>query len=190
MKKERPWWCTLHAHQTGTLIIHLLGIRMCIFASHQCTDYVCASYMYAGAGEARMTHVAFAAWEAVYSIQATMAPLRRRPWPLSQSPKKSLSAINIWVERIWVCQTVWRTYGLYLWYVTTFRVTFLSVTHQVRTYVCTHVRTYVLCENGSSIQSLALMRSAIIEHQCLWFELCVTSVSICHSPQHPRFATM
>jgi len=40
-----------------------------------------------------------------------------------------------------------------VWYVTTFRVTFLSVTH--------HVRTYVLSENRSSIQSLALMRSAI-----------------------------
>ena len=70
---------------------------------------------------------------------------------------------SIWVERIWVCQTVWRTYGLYLgarpclWYVTTFRVTFQSVTHHVRT----HVRTYVLCENRSRIQSLALMRSAI-----------------------------
>jgi len=31
-----------------------------------------------------------------------------------------------------------------------------------RTYVCTYVRTYVLCENRSPIQSLALMRSAII----------------------------
>ena len=30
------------------------------------------------------------------------------------------------------------------------------------TYACTHVRTYVLCENRSSIQSLVLMRSAIM----------------------------
>jgi len=54
--------------------------------------------------------------------------------------------------------------GLYLWYATTFRVTFLSVTHghHVRTYVRTHVRTYILCENRASIQSLALMRSAIV----------------------------
>ena len=44
-------------------------------------------------------------------------------------------------------------YGrLYLWYVTTFCVT----------YVRTHVRKYVPCENRPSIQSLALMRSAII----------------------------
>ena len=38
-------------------------------------------------------------------------------------------------------------------YVTTFRMTFLSMTH--------HVRTYILCENRSLIQSLALMRSAM-----------------------------
>jgi len=31
----------------------------------------------------------------------------------------------------------------------------------VRTHARTHVRTYVLCENRSTIQSLALMRSAI-----------------------------
>jgi len=36
-------------------------------------------------------------------------------------------------------------------------MTFLSVTH----HVCTYVRTYVLCEKRSSIQSLALMHSAI-----------------------------
>ena len=44
-------------------------------------------------------------------------------------------------------------YGLYIWYVTTFHVTFLRMTH--------HVRTYILSENRSSIQSLALMHSAI-----------------------------
>jgi len=44
-----------------------------------------------------------------------------------------------------------------IWYVTTFRVTFLSVTHHVHT----HIRTYVLGENRSSIQSLALMHSAM-----------------------------
>jgi len=33
-----------------------------------------------------------------------------------------------------------------------------------RTYVRMHVRTYVLCENRSSIQSLALMRSATNKH--------------------------
>ena len=43
-------------------------------------------------------------------------------------------------------------------YVTTFRVTFLNKTHHIRM----HVRTYVLCENRSSIQSFALMRLPII----------------------------
>ena len=68
------------------------------------------------------------------------------------------STTSIWVKYIWVYQTVWRTYGLYLWpwvgdtYVTTFHMTFLSVTH--------HIRTYILCENRSSIQSISLMRSA------------------------------
>jgi len=63
---------------------------MRIFASCQCADYVCASYT----GVVRMTRVVFAAGEAVQlfdvcSIQAIMAPPRRRPWPPATS-----SAIN------------------------------------------------------------------------------------------------
>jgi len=46
-----------------------------------------------------------------------------------------------------------------VWYVTTFHVTFLSVTH--------HVRTYVLSENRSLIQSLTLTRSAMNPHRLL-----------------------
>jgi len=42
----------------------------------------------------------------------------------------------------------------YAYGMTTFHLTFLSVTH--------HIRTYVLCETRSSIQSLALMCSAIM----------------------------
>jgi len=55
--------------------------------------------------------------------------------------------------------------GAYVWYVTTFCVTFLSMTH--------HVRIYVLCENRSSIQSLVLMCSATSYH----FSFCV---SVCY----------
>jgi len=40
-----------------------------------------------------------------------------------------------------------------------------------RTHVRTYVRTYVLCENRSPIQSLALMRSAIIYVAQSLFEL-------------------
>ena len=97
-----------------------------------------------------------AVWYGVSSIQAAMAPPHRRPRPPSPSPKNAVIYPSIWVEHIWMCQTVWCKYGLYLWYVTTFRRTFLSVTHHVRTYVCT----YVFCENRSSIQSLTLMCSA------------------------------
>ena len=103
-----------------------------------------------GAGEARVARVTIAvrAVFGVRSIQAAMAPLHRQ---------RTLS-INICVSecvRLRDAHTLHMDMaGLSLWYATTFRVTFLSVTH--------HVRTYVLCENRSSIQSLALMRSAII----------------------------
>ena len=88
-----------------------------------------------------------------------MAPLRCCPRPPSPLPKDTVIHPSIWVKHIWTCQTVWHTYGLYLWYVTTFHVIFLSVTHHVRTYVHTYIHTYLRA--WSSIQSLALMRSAI-----------------------------
>jgi len=64
-----------------------------------------------------------------------------------------------------MCQTVWHTYGLYLWpWVGPMYVTILTfhVTFPPRMYICA----YVLRENRSLIQSLALMRSAIT--QLLW----------------------
>ena len=61
-----------------------------------------------------------AVWYGVSSIQAAMAPPRGRPWPPFLSPKHAVVCPSIWVEHIWMCQTVWRKYGLYLWYVTTF----------------------------------------------------------------------
>ena len=82
------------------------------------------------------------------SIQAAMAP--PRPQPPSPSPKSAV--IRISESSI---SDTWPIVPMDT--VTTFRVTFLSVTHHVCTY---HAHTYVLCENRSSIQSLALMRSA------------------------------
>ena len=75
-----------------------------------------------------------------------MAPLCRCPRPPSPSPKNTV--IHPSESSISECVRLCDTHSLYLWYETTFRVTFLSVTH--------HVCTYVLCENRSSIQSLVL----------------------------------
>jgi len=108
---------------------------------------------YAGAGEARCGML-----RTLYSLVFAVSKLR---WPHraiipdlhlhhQRTPSAHLSKLSIHVSE---CVT----YGLYLWYVTTFHVTFLSVTHHVRTHV--YIRTYVLCENRSPIQSLALMRS-------------------------------
>jgi len=71
-------------------------IRMRIFASRQCADYARARASYAGAGEARVARVTFAVGEAsclvfVRSIQASMAPLPRRPRPPSPSSEIYLS---------------------------------------------------------------------------------------------------
>jgi len=111
-------------------------------ASRSCADYGRALYMRPGA-----VRVVFS----VRSIQAAMAPLLHR-----QYLSRAYLNVSDCVTHISLHMA-----GLYLWYATTFRVTFLSVTHHVRTYVRTHARTYVLCENRSPIQSLALMRSAI-----------------------------
>ena len=76
--------------------------------------------------------------------------------------QRTPSTTSIWVEHIWMCQTVWCTYGLYLWcnYIP---LTFLSMIQHTRMYV--HI-IYVLCENRSSIQSLELMHLAMI----IWFD--------------------
>ena len=88
---------------------------MRIFASRGCADYARASY--AVAGEARVARVTFVGLGeklfGVSSIQAAMAPPRRRPRPPSPSPKDAVVHPSIWVEHIWMCQTVWLTYGLY-----------------------------------------------------------------------------
>ena len=47
---------------------NILGIRMRIFASHQCADYACASY--AGAGEVCVVRVTFAVYVGLGEVEA------------------------------------------------------------------------------------------------------------------------
>jgi len=56
--------------------------------------------------------------------------------PSPTSISRMLSFAHLSESRM--CQTVWHTYGLYLWYVSTFHVTFLSMTHHVRMYIRTY----------------------------------------------------
>ena len=117
-------------------------------ASRSCADYGRALYMRPGAGEARVARVTIAV-RAVFSfrsIQAAMAPL---PRPTSASIVKercrprSISESSV-SECVRLCDAHtlhMDMAGLYLWYATTFRVTFLSVTHHVRTYARTYIRT-------------------------------------------------
>ena len=129
---------------------------MRIFTSRQIrAQTTCARvlYMRPGAGEARVARVTIVVG-AVFSVcrtQAAMAPLKE----CCRLRSISESYLNV---SDYVTHTSLHMARLSLWYATTFRVTFLSVTHHVRT--C--IRTYVLCENRSSIQSLVLMRSAIM----------------------------
>ena len=52
--------------------------------------------------------------------------------------QRALSSTNLSELSISECVRLCDThYGLYLWHVTTFRVTFLSMTHHVRTYIRT-----------------------------------------------------
>ena len=126
--------------------------HLCLVPVHRlCADYACASY--AGAGEARVARyvccrrscLVFVASKQWWPRCTVVPDLRLHQKRMPRHPRSTTS--------IWVKQTVKRTYGLHLWYVSTFHVTFPSVTH--------HVGTYVLCENRSLIQSLVLMCSAI-----------------------------
>jgi len=148
---------------------------MRIFASRQCAAY--ARSPYAGAGEARVARLVMFA---VGSLEASclVFVVSKPRWPrvpdLHLHRQKTPSSA-IYLSRAYLnvsdCVThIWPVPRPCLWYVSTFRVTFLSVTHHIRTYVRTHVRTHVLCENRSSIQSLALMRSPTSECKSLWGE--------------------
>ena len=141
--------------------IKLLGIRMHIFASRQFADYARMSYV--GAGEALVARVTFSVGEASCLVFVVSKPR----WPhcavipnLHLHRQRVLSSEHLSESSISECVRLCdaHNYGLYLWYVMTFPVTFLSVTH--------HICTYILRENRSSIQSLALMCSAINFYTC------------------------
>ena len=121
---------------------------MRIFASRQCADYARASY--AGAGEARVARVTFAVGEASCLVFVESKPRWPRCAVVPDLHRQRMPSSAIYLSRAYLsvsdCVTHIRPIYLgatCLWYVTTFRVTFLSVTR--------HVRTYVLCENRSSI---------------------------------------
>ena len=128
---------------------------MRIFASRQCADYAHASY--AGSGEARVARVTFVVGVASCLVFVVSKPrwprcavipdlhLHRQRTPSSAIYlSRAYLSVSDCVTHIWPIPSARPC----LWYVTTFRVTFLSVTHHVRT----HVRTYVLCENRSARQ--------------------------------------
>ena len=131
---------------------------MHIFASHQCTDYVCASY--AVAGEACMARVTFvglgeAVWFKYYpSRNGTATPSS----PTSISIAKGRCHPPIHLSRAYLnvshCVT-------HIWPIP---MVCNNIPHDIpeRDLPRMYVRTYILCENRSSIQSLALMRSATI----------------------------
>ena len=137
---------------------------MCIFASRQCADYAHVSY--AGAGEAHMARVTFAVGSGeaqslfgVCSVQAIMAP----PHCYSLHLHCQRTAINcIYLSRAYLnvsdcVMHIWPS----LWPWVRAHVC-NDLLHDIpeRDPPCTYIRMYVLCENRSSIQSLALMRSA------------------------------
>ena len=141
---------------------------MLTFDLRQCTDYVhrcrwgTRGTCYVCCRRSCLVFVVSKLW---WPCRAVIPNLHlHHPW----------STTSIWVEHTWMCQSVrpwvgcmyvmtfcvtfWMCQSVRPWvgcmYVTTFCVTFLSVSH--------HIRMYVHCENRSSIQSLALMRSATI----------------------------
>ena len=112
----------------------ILGIRMHIFASHQCADYVCASY--ASAGEARVTCVMLLQKKlfGVCSIQAVTA-LATSSSPTSISIAKEHRWLHLSESSISECVRLCDAHMAYTWvgcmYVTTFHVTFLSMTNHI-----------------------------------------------------------
>ena len=128
---------------------------MRIFASRQCTDYVRASY--AGAGEARMARVTFCC-RPIGDASCLVFVVSKPRWPRCavvpdlHLHRQRTASSAIYLSRAYLnvsdCVT-------HIWPIPM---------------VCNNIprdiperdppHTYVLCENRSSIQSLALMRSA------------------------------
>ena len=131
--------------QDNSYIYNKLGIRMCIFASRRPVRRLCVRVLCTG--EACVARVTLAVQEAVWCWQYSSRVVIP---DLHLHHQRTPSSAHVSKQSISECVT----YTQYLWYVTTFRVTFLSVTH--------HICMDVLCENRSSIQSPALMCSAIL----------------------------
>ena len=125
--------------------------------------YICSRVQVRRAWHVRVT-VAVGAVFSVRSIQAAMAPL---PRPTSASIVKercrprSISESSV-SESVRLCDTHIPAYGRPISVVCNDIPRDIPERDPPRTYIRTHARTYVLCENRSPIQSLALMRSAII----------------------------
>ena len=119
-----------------------------------------------GAGEARVARVTIAvgAVFGVRCIQAAMAPLQRRSRPPHPSSKNAVvrdqylsrAYLNVRLSDAHI-----PAYGRLISMVCNDILRDIPERDPPRTYVRTHVCTYVLHENRSSIQSLVLMRSAI-----------------------------
>jgi len=134
---------------------------MRIFASCQCADYAHASYM-RGRGQVRhawhMLHLLYEKLFGVCSIQAAMAPLRRRPRPPSPLPK------NVVVRDLRRAYLNVSDCVMHIWPIP-MPVVYNDIPRDIpeRHPPCT----YIFCENRSSIQRLTLMHSAIIRSATL-----------------------
>jgi len=118
----------------------------CYFCCRSCLDSgslgYCRSASLLPLFESRQPSASLSIWllhiRRFQSIQAKMAPQCCRPRPPSPLPKNAVV-----IGHIRMCHTVWQIYGLYLWPwvgcmdVTTFPVTFLSMTNHICTYMCT-----------------------------------------------------
>ena len=126
--KVRNVWTRLRYMYTRNTHAHL-----CLTLVLVCRLCACASY----AGAACVMFCCRRTVEKLFgvcSIQAMMAPPYHRPRPPAPSPKNAIIRTSIWM-----CQTHTWLYGLWYVHVTTFHVTFLSMTH----HICTNVRTHV-----------------------------------------------
>ena len=115
-------------------------------------DYAHASYMYVGAGEARVVRVG-----ELFVVSKLLWPRHAVVPDFHLHHQRSRRPRLIYLSRVYlnVSDCV-----MHIW-----RITMVCNGIPREIPECdpprTYVRTYVLCENRSSIQSLALMRSAI-----------------------------
>ena len=131
------YWTISRLHYVAVCNEYILGIRVCIFASHPCACRLC---IYGCKWGARGTCYVCCRSCLMFVVSMLRWPHRAIVPDLHLYRHRTLSSVINYLSRaIWICQTVWCTYGLYLCYITTFHITFLSVTHHVhtRTNICT-----------------------------------------------------